>query len=412
MSEPTPASDSPPSTQLPRQEPALPRAPRRWGRVLALVAVLGLGAGAWWAHETGWDEVLLNTLADPAHHPWRQNRPERPPLVLTRSFPKPARPWKIVVDAGHGGTDPGTHNNKENLSEAAINLKIALAFAERLTARGDMKVTLTRKDDRKIKINRRVKISKDTKPDVFVSIHANGGGAIPGSGFMSIWSQRQRGPAAERSPWLASWVGAALLDAGFRPTRPGMDLEDPRPAGSAAYRSSWHTYGGFATDSKMLGVLDYNRVPAVLVETHHRDNPVEVAAFEKPETIARFVEGLELGLLNYLHAPDGPKNVPEAAPEGGFWTVQVLATSAKPDAERIAGTLRKAGYDDVQVAEHVDPEQQAHYRVRVGKLAARSGLKPLQERLQTEGYTETWALFEAPAPADTRAPAGAAAPKP
>jgi N-acetylmuramoyl-L-alanine amidase len=314
-----------------------------------------------------------------------------------------------VIDAGHGGKDPGTHNIKENPPESEINLKIALALAARLKARGDMQVTLTRKDDRTIDPNPRFRISNVTKPDVFVSIHANGGGVTPGAGFMSIWSQRQPEPAADRSPWLASWVGAALLDAGFRPTRPGVDLEDPLPAGKVAYRSSWDTYGGFATDAKGIAVLDYNHAPAVLVETHHRDNRAEVEAFQKPETIARFVEGLELGLLNFLHAPDGPKEIPETAPADGFWTVQVLATTARADAERVADSLRAAKIEDVQVREHTDPEQQTHYRVRVGKIAARSGVKALQAQLQKAGHAETWAVFEK-APAEALAPAGAGAP--
>ena len=149
----------------------------------------------------------------------------------------------------------------------------------------------------------------------------------------------------------------ALVDAGFTPARAGVDLEDPRPANTVDYRTSWDTYGAFATDRKELGVLDYNEVPAVLVETHYMNNASEVAAFQTPAAIASFSAAVELGVLNYLHAPDGPKQLDAVAPEGAHWTVQVLATTAQADAEAAATALRAARFDDVVVTAHADEEQ-------------------------------------------------------
>lgn len=77
-------------------------------------------------------------------------------------------------------------------------------------------------------------------------------------------------------------------------------------------------------------------------------------------------------------------------------------TAARPDAEPIAGTLRKAGLADVQVREHMDAEQQTHHRVRVGKLAARSGLEPLQERLRWRPRTSGRAFTAGHGPGNHR----------
>ncbi len=269
-----PAPDAAPS-------PPVPAPQRRWGRIAALGTLLALAGGAVWAHEEGWDTVFLTALGDPSLHPWRKQRPERPPLVLVRTFPTPARPWTIVLDPGHGGDKPGTLGVHNGVHEKAINLQVTLSLAERLKLRKDMRVILTRTDDRDVTINRRWKLANGAKADLFVSIHGNATSSprVQRRGFMAIWSQRQtQTTAAARSPWLASWLGAALVDAGFRPARAGVDLEDPRPPNTVDYRTSWDTYGAFATDRKELGVLDYTDVPAVLVETHYMNNASEVEA--------------------------------------------------------------------------------------------------------------------------------------
>lgn len=77
----------------------------------------------------------------------------------------------IVVDAGHGGYDPGT-TGRSGIKEKDVNLDIAKRLATLLKNEG-IKVTLTRPTDNFVTLERRVAIANKSKADLFVSIHSN-----------------------------------------------------------------------------------------------------------------------------------------------------------------------------------------------------------------------------------------------
>ncbi len=79
----------------------------------------------------------------------------------------------IVVDAGHGGTDPGTYSQGEEYYEKEINLSIVL-YLQELLDREDIKVYYTRTSDETIFLNPRVYFANDVEADFFISIHCNG----------------------------------------------------------------------------------------------------------------------------------------------------------------------------------------------------------------------------------------------
>lgn len=76
----------------------------------------------------------------------------------------------VVIDAGHGGIDPGAV--RDVIFEKDINLSIALKVKEMLQHKG-IKVVMTRSEDKKISLEERVQISNDSNADLFVSIHQN-----------------------------------------------------------------------------------------------------------------------------------------------------------------------------------------------------------------------------------------------
>ncbi len=79
--------------------------------------------------------------------------------------------FKVVLDAGHGGTDPGNLGN--GYYEKDIVLKIALAVGKLLEKDGDIEVIYTRKDDTFIELHERGTIAQNSKADLFVSIHCD-----------------------------------------------------------------------------------------------------------------------------------------------------------------------------------------------------------------------------------------------
>jgi N-acetylmuramoyl-L-alanine amidase len=80
----------------------------------------------------------------------------------------------IVIDAGHGGKDPGAVGYK-HYREKVVVFKIAKELRRILKSRG-YKVYMTREKDRFVKLSHRTKFANRKKADIFVSIHAN---AVP-----------------------------------------------------------------------------------------------------------------------------------------------------------------------------------------------------------------------------------------
>ena len=76
----------------------------------------------------------------------------------------------VVIDAGHGGHDPGAVGN--NLREKDINLLAALQLGISLKELG-ADTRLTRQDDRFLRLAERSEIANDSDADIFISIHCN-----------------------------------------------------------------------------------------------------------------------------------------------------------------------------------------------------------------------------------------------
>jgi len=97
-------------------------------------------------------------------------RPAPPPAPERQ---RPAAPSRqvIVIDAGHGGTDPGALG--ENHQERELTLAAALELRRQLEATGRYRVVMTRSTDVLVPHARRVSIARDAGADLFISLHAD-----------------------------------------------------------------------------------------------------------------------------------------------------------------------------------------------------------------------------------------------
>lgn len=87
----------------------------------------------------------------------------------------PTRPL-VVIDAGHGGRDPGSIGrgaDGQEVFEKDIVLALALAVRDELLAEGGIRVALTRDDDRIIVLADRPQIARQLGADLFLSVHAD-----------------------------------------------------------------------------------------------------------------------------------------------------------------------------------------------------------------------------------------------
>lgn len=90
-----------------------------------------------------------------------------------KAQPLPAeKEWVVVIDAGHGGKDPGTVGPKSK--EKNINLSVALKTGKYINENlKDVKVIYTRDNDTFIELDERAHVANRKKADIFISIHSN-----------------------------------------------------------------------------------------------------------------------------------------------------------------------------------------------------------------------------------------------
>lgn len=84
---------------------------------------------------------------------------------------------RIVIDAGHGGNDPGNiGTGRYKKSEKDIALHVALELGDYIQrAYPDVDIIYTRKEDKFVTLNDRTKIANKAQADLFISIHCNSG---------------------------------------------------------------------------------------------------------------------------------------------------------------------------------------------------------------------------------------------
>ena len=123
------------------------------------------------------DKVVISVIGTPtspkliaASATTKQQIPNNVPTP--RLKPKVKLKPVIVIDAGHGGHDPGALGTK-GLREKNVTLQAALELKNQLLATGRYKVVLTRGNDRYIEHDNRLRIARANGADLFISLHAD-----------------------------------------------------------------------------------------------------------------------------------------------------------------------------------------------------------------------------------------------
>ena len=88
-----------------------------------------------------------------------------------KNYKNPDKPFIIVLDAGHGGHDPGNLGN--GYREKDIVLKIVLKVGKILEKQPNFKVIYTRKTDVFVKLHERAPVANRADADLFVSVHCD-----------------------------------------------------------------------------------------------------------------------------------------------------------------------------------------------------------------------------------------------
>ncbi|MBP2656454.1 MAG: cell wall hydrolase/autolysin [Firmicutes bacterium] len=201
-------------------------------------------------------------------------------LALSHLFAQPRSAGKIiVVDAGHGGIDPGA--NRSGILEKDINLDITLAIRDMLKNNG-VKVVLTRDtdvdlsglcDNERVRgryrrdLNARIEMIQESDADLFVSVHTNASYKTKRRGFECFYSAK-----SEQGKRLAVAIQEQLR-------RVAPISQEAEPAD--------------------FFVLRRNKVPAVLVEVGFITNPEERALLQSNEYQRKLANAIAFGISDY-----------------------------------------------------------------------------------------------------------------
>lgn len=254
-----------------------------------------------------------------------------PPRPRAAGAPVPARAETLVVmvDAGHGGQDPGAIRG--GLREKDVTLDLALRLAALLDAEPGLRAVLTRDDDRTLRLAERVRLAEAARADLFVSLHANTADDAGLRGLMAYFLAPER--AADRRERdledprrAADLLGVAGDAAGDPDVLPIlMDLRrvsvQDRSRNlaerilAAARRSD--TLEARMVRQEEYHVLQSLAMPSALVETAYLTNPDDRALLGSPagrEAIARVLRD---GIADYARARRGES--PHAGTSWSTW---------------------------------------------------------------------------------------------
>lgn len=189
----------------------------------------------------------------------------------------------ILVDAGHGGIDPG--GNRPGIKEKDINLAVAMQLKGVLNRYG-AKVVLSREadqdlseqcDNEKVKgryrrdLAARLEMAEESDADLFISIHANTSADVKRRGAEAFYDRK-----SDTGKALASTIQTELLKV------------TPSAAKAAP--------GDFF-------LLRRNKIPATLIEIGYITNPQEKLLLQSQEHQQKLAEAIGQGIYNYFHHP-------------------------------------------------------------------------------------------------------------
>ena len=192
------------------------------------------------------------------------------PAKSTTESKQPLKGLKVVVDAGHGGKDPGGIGVQE-IQEKSIALDVSKRVCEKLEALGAT-VVMTRTTDVFLELQERSALANTAQADLFISVHANIGGSKAKG--IETW-YRAGGPRGSKSAAFSKALNDAMV------------------------KSTGAVDRGARSDQRGLHVLRVTKMPAALVEVGFMDNPKEGPRLKIASYRERIAQGIVKGVINF-----------------------------------------------------------------------------------------------------------------
>lgn len=208
-----------------------------------------------------------------------------------------AAPFRVVIDAGHGGSNSGAPGVVDGAYEKRVTLAVARALAGELRARG-LEVVMTRERDEYLTLRERVRRANAAAPSCFISLHTNASGDRSHRG-VETWVlardaaevEARRAASRERDDVQALLTELGLLDAARRSAELARAVQAELVAATGAVDRGVRQHG--------YDVLAGVTAPAVLVEIGFLNHPIEGAALVDPAQQRRIAAALAQGIARF-----------------------------------------------------------------------------------------------------------------
>lgn len=233
--------------------------------LFSVMALMAAAAGREIAHSTTSDQ----TISAPA--PQLKVISRHRPIQVNGSSARPRGDMLVVIDPGHGGSDPGTHG-PNGVDEKYVTLAVGRDLTP-LLKRDHVRFLMTRDQDKYVSLPRRVDIANSNHAALFVSLHCDEYSHHHMHGFTVIYAQ---GASSD------SRLAARLIAKG---------LEQKHFFCHAVRAEVRHLY-----------VLDKTNCPAVLVEMGFMSDQRDLHYLCSIRGEHRLARGIAQGIVAYLHA--------------------------------------------------------------------------------------------------------------
>lgn len=239
----------------------------------------------------------------------------------------------VVIDAGHGGEDPGA-SGRGGAREKDVVLAIAKKLATEVDAQPGMRAVLVRDGDYFVSHRKRMDIAHEARADFFISIHADAYRDSTAKGA-TVYVLSDKGASDEAALLLAQrenasdlMGGVSLADKDQVLARVLLDLSQSASlnasiaAGQRLIRrmSAVTAMRRREVQQAPFLVLKSPDIPSVLVETAYISNPREEASLRSAKYQSALAVALRQGIVDYFAAnpPEGSHfaaSPPAASPE-------------------------------------------------------------------------------------------------
>lgn len=272
---------------------------------------------------------LRLTSSNPKNSTKKEVKISKSTVIVPKTTPvkahypsKKQRDVVVVIDAGHGGKDPGARGPNMSLEKHVV-LSIALRLKQLIDKQPGMRAVMTRKGDYYVGLRPRLDIARKFNGDIFVSIHADAFNN-PHSNGASVFALSQRGATSEAARWIAEkenyselgGVNLADLDDHNGVVRSVLiDLSQTATIGASLQLGGCvlKQLGNMTTlhnnhvEQARFMVLKSPDTPSILIETGFISNPREASNLSNPNYQYKLSQSIFQGIKGYFwaHPPHG-----------------------------------------------------------------------------------------------------------